>query len=68
MNGPQHYEKADDALELARECDIPDERAFFLAEAQIHATLALVAITAPREVMTGRRYEAILEDWEAVLE
>ena len=45
MTGPQHYERAEDLLKQANDHrDRPEqERTRLLAEAQVHATLALVA-------------------------
>lgn len=45
MTGPQHYERAEDLLKQATDNrDRPEqERTRLLAEAQVHATLALVS-------------------------
>ena len=44
MNGPDHYLCAE--LRISEACSAaPDDAAFFLAEAQVHATLALAAAT-----------------------
>lgn len=47
MTGPEHYQQAEEFLELAEAdaLDSPQER-FNLAAAQVHATLALAAATA----------------------
>ena len=48
MNGPEHYREAEAALAMAVETDYgaPDEH-YHLTRAQVHATLALAAASAP---------------------
>lgn len=49
MTGPEHYEMAEFWLERSKELARPfEERASFVDVSQVHATLALVAATAPR--------------------
>jgi hypothetical protein len=46
MNGPQHYRDAEMCVKRAADAaNVPDEQ-LWLAEAQVHATLALAAATA----------------------
>ncbi|MFJ6238955.1 hypothetical protein ACIQH0_33290 [Streptomyces griseus] len=59
MTGPEHYRKAEeilDTLKAARSKPgfqiIPEKAAVALAEAQVHATLALAAVTAHHMVAT----------------
>lgn len=47
MTGPEHYRAAEQLIEIAKNSqDAPIATAQLLAEAQIHATLALAAATA----------------------
>ena len=44
MNGPDHYRYAE--LRISEACSAaPDDAAFLMSEAQVHATLALAAAT-----------------------
>ncbi|MFD7855202.1 hypothetical protein ACFV6B_13075 [Streptomyces microflavus] len=59
MTGPEHYRKAEEilgALKSARADAnrriVPERAAVTLAEAQVHATLALAAVTAHHMVAT----------------
>lgn len=62
MTGPQHYERAEDLLKQA--ADYRDrtehERSRLLAEAQVHATLAMVA----SNVFGGGFNEKEVRRWE----
>lgn len=52
MTGPEHYQAAEKLLEVAQlrnrdqSVGVNDEAAYYVAEAQVHATLALAAATA----------------------
>jgi hypothetical protein len=48
MNGPEHYRAAETALANASECDVEyvQLQNYWLARAQVHATLALAAAAA----------------------
>lgn len=43
MNGPDHYREAENDLEYADNRPMGEEADFFLARAQVHATLAQTA-------------------------
>lgn len=44
MNGAEHYAEAEMALAAAKECELgSDAERYYLAEAQVHATLAVAA-------------------------
>jgi hypothetical protein len=49
VTGPEHYEKAEELLRLARS---PEGREWKLAAAQVHATLALTAATVAAHDLT----------------
>lgn len=52
MTGPEHYKEAETFLERAVEhymSDNQEETTWYIAAAQVHATLALVAAEAPRD-------------------
>ncbi|MFE2019846.1 hypothetical protein ACFW9O_17600 [Streptomyces sp. NPDC059499] len=54
MTGPEHYREAERRLLMAWEEDSPQERSTQLvAEAQVHATLALAAATALNDAEEG---------------
>ncbi|ARF62853.1 hypothetical protein B1H20_16755 [Streptomyces violaceoruber] len=54
MTGPEHYREAERRLLMAWEDDSTQERSTQLvAEAQVHATLALVAATAMQAAVDG---------------
>lgn len=54
MNGPQHYREAERRLLMAWEEDrVPEDVAHLVAEAQVHATLALAAATAMHANVDG---------------
>lgn len=72
MNGPQHYAEAerllDHVLTMTGE-DIP-EIPIKLAEAQVHATLALTAATAHHMIFEAERDGAhlyITPQWDALI-
>ena len=48
MTGPEHYREAEKDIELANNVGpgLPAEETFFLARAQVHATLAAASATA----------------------
>jgi len=47
MTGPEHYQHAEELLDLASDDEVGDPvEAYRLAAAQVHATLALAAATA----------------------
>lgn len=72
MNGPQHYSAAEDCLKIAEAVWLEAEDhsdahvAHFLAQAQVHATLALTAATidSGRAVTTMRpgQYDESITD------
>ena len=45
MKGPNHYLNAERLITKACHATNPDDAAFLMAEAQVHATLALAAAT-----------------------
>lgn len=54
MNGPQHYREAERRLLMAWEEDrVPEDVAHLVAEAQVHATLAVAAATALHASVVG---------------
>lgn len=53
MNGPQHYAEAERLTELATEGLPTLQHAAVIAEAQVHATLALAAATADQIASRG---------------
>lgn len=66
MNGPQHYAEAERLLTASVEAvdDLaPNASDWYLRRAVVHATLALVAVSAPSRVLPGRIEDA----WSAVL-
>lgn len=46
MNGPQHFREAEKLLEQSAKDPLGSEGRYYLAAAQVHATLALAAATA----------------------
>lgn len=61
MNGPEHYREAEQDIALASRPGSDIEQAtFFLARAQVHATLA--AAIAPVEVARG-----LAVDWDPII-
>lgn len=63
MKGQEHYHQAEKLLERAKDERQSDaERQRCLAEAQVHATLALVAINATSH---GGLSEKSLDDWKS---
>lgn len=59
-SGPRHYQDAEDLLRKAQYTNNETERARYLQEAQVHATLALVAAT----VQGGQIGDRELRDWQ----
>jgi hypothetical protein len=55
MTGPEHYAEAEAQLIVASESFEGDDAAYYLARAQVHATLALAAATA-ETTMSGMAY------------
>ena len=49
MNGPQHYAKAEICLGNAQHAEDENRERFWLASAQVHATLAQAAAIADEE-------------------
>lgn len=43
MNGPEHYREAEQDIERANNTIVGPDGKYFLARAQVHATLALTA-------------------------
>lgn len=60
MRGPQHAKEAEDLLSKARHERNETIRANLLAEAQVHATLALLAAT----VYTGSATKDQIRPWQ----
>lgn len=60
MKGPEHYKRAEELLDKARFEKNPATKAEQLAEAQVHATLALLAAT----VHTGQATQDQIRKWE----
>lgn len=60
LTGPEHYKKAEDLLDRARYEKNETERASKLQEAQVHATLALVAAT----LQGGQVSDKDLQQWK----
>lgn len=71
MTGPEHYREAERRLLMAWEEDSTQERSTQLvAEAQVHATLALAAATAVDTGVNAFRDDinsADVEEWAAVM-
>jgi hypothetical protein len=63
MTGPEHYREAEQLLGARRSGESAEDAASRLAEAQIHATLALAAATALAQSGHGDAQRA----WQAVL-
>ena len=63
MTGPEHYRAAEHMIEEAQDPAEPGDRAFLIAEAQVHATLALAAAFAdgPAIMRTEDR-----DEWDGV--
>ena len=65
MTGPEHYRAAEVAIENAKYTDVgSDKERFFVAVAQVHATLAAAAATALNDFeggMSARDYNAWAE-------
>jgi len=67
MNGPEHYREAERDIEHANRAD-GDHGMYFLARAQVHATLALAAATAsrPSALYTSEYRQATAAAWVEV--
>lgn len=64
MNGPEHYEKAEELLKKAHGSHLPEYEAY-VSRAQVHATLALAAATAMQP--SGYGYgQPEFKAWDAV--
>lgn len=62
MKGQEHYREAEKLLEKAQDRRESDaERQRLLAEAQVHATLAVVAVTAFGNGLSTKQ----LDDWKS---
>jgi hypothetical protein len=59
MKGPEHYKKAEELLDKARFEKNATTKAAYLAEAQVHATLALLAAT----VHSGQATKDQIHPW-----
>lgn len=59
-SGPRHYQQAEELLKDARFANTETDRAKKLQEAQVHATLALVAAT----LQGGQVAEKQLREWQ----
>lgn len=74
MTGPEHYRQAERCLNSATRADDRDRSEYWQRQAQVHATLALVAATASLDASegpgggsaTGRTAEDA-KAWEATL-
>lgn len=67
MNGPDHYREAERRLLMAWEDDRePENMRHLVAEAQVHATLALAAATALTESGANHLSPADYNAWQAV--
>jgi len=61
MDGPSHYHRAEQLLDRAYQ---PRERGLMLAEAQVHATLALAAATALPAILALEVDEGVISrEW-----
>ncbi|MFJ1647926.1 hypothetical protein [Streptomyces sp. NPDC088258] len=71
MNGPEHYREAEHRLLMAWEDDRdPENVRHLLAEAQVHATLALAAATAGQMAVNAFRDDinsTDVEQWADVM-
>lgn len=72
MNGPEHYRRAESLLEQLRKAHAsmtttvnPERAAAALAEAQVHATLALAAATAMHATADGTDLGASEAEFQA---
>ncbi|CAL9599437.1 hypothetical protein [Streptomyces sp. enrichment culture] len=66
MTGPEHYREAERRLLMAWEEDrVPEDVAHLVAEAQVHATLALAAVTAVSAPVDGSEPGMSPSDWRA---
>lgn len=71
MNGPQHYAEAERLLTASVEAvdDLaPNASDWYIRRAEVHATLALVAASAPGRAISPDSLPGRIEDgWAAVL-
>lgn len=68
MTGPEHYQRAEQLLDwaaaiAAEDSGNPEDRLSLLAEAQAHATLALVAATAVPSAHFNSDRDAAAKAW-----
>lgn len=69
MTGAEHYREAENLIRIARDDIADDEPAMrLLAEAQVHATLALAASTAALAIENGATTAAETADWGKALD
>lgn len=61
--GPYHYSEAEHDLASAYRAEDTEYRAFLVARAQVHATLALAAASAMGVDKTGTK--DVWDDWQA---
>lgn len=67
MNGPAHYREAEQALRAAYEKPMDTgEAGFYMAAAQAHATLALVAAAALDATNALPTSSPLVEQWDEV--
>lgn len=68
MNGPEHYREAERLLTIAEAGQPAHLHASVVAEAQVHATLALAAATAAPQATAydGDEYGARPREWAGV--
>jgi hypothetical protein len=59
-SGPRHYQQAEDLLKKARITSNEADRTRSIQEAQVHATLALVAAT----IQGGQLSDNQIRDWQ----
>lgn len=66
MNGPQHYAEAENQLELiSGRANVPAEEAKArMAKAQVHATLALVALLTETQIGPESKWDDIRHAWQ----
>lgn len=67
MTGPEHYAAAERLLEGAQEKEAPEWFANLVAEAQVHATLALAAATASAGNLVRWDDNQGPTDWQEVI-
>ncbi|WP_282790835.1 hypothetical protein [Streptomyces sp. CC224B] len=77
MTGPEHYRRAESLLEQLRKAHAsltetvkPERAAAVMAEAQVHATLALAAATADHVATVALAHGisgVVVEEWAGVI-